>query len=704
MAYVYKFIPKSFFGVPDEGVMSFARQTLDMWKSVADVNDHHARIIIHNSRYSLDSYVQSLNIAKAHSGDTNWKIQGLVSLINVLKQKAQEYLFQPYVYLVLFDKKVEDANEAALLFQSQTGMLMIGNPQTGATLPRIIPNVAMNRENHIFVPPNKYWKFQYITDFVGEHDLYHPMYGLVMNRFETVISFDIRSYSTARLGNMLDLKNNQLRAAMNGNGNVLSREKLERRFQTLQMIRGAINSRSESLHEITGAIGFAADTMEQMKDHQNAVSSTVNGYYTLAAPPGVQKDILEMFTTKQPWGINYPGNIKRNVTTGAIAMGNMVGNGFPEPGGSEGIWYGNSLLNGHPILYDGFGAGKNEANHSIIVGMTGSGKTVFLQTMAYRHLLNDVQVIVLEPKGHFRRIHSAVDDSAYNDMDFAKQYSLNIFDWVYEDLNDQVGHVINALSLLLRKAFNEAELAVLRSEITNLYKKHDVILLSNVVYGLKSKKWQDHENEIFRNAASNLADIITISILDTDLNSVFNRQTRRLNLNLDNVSLAVYDFEKVSSEYKGLLYYLILANIHNYCIQHKRQRNRIIIVDEYYLMSQIPALAESLSLFFKTFRTYGVAVWVAEQDWFTLTGVGSEGNKHGQYLISNASNIVVLHHSSQKNARDLQVFFPELSDELLSYVTGQPVIPGRGIVKLKDRIMPFQLELTPSEQKLFVGS
>ena len=129
----------------------------------------------------------------------------------------------------------------------------------------------------------------------------------------------------------------------------------------------------------------------------------------------------------------------------------------------------------------------------------------------------------------------------------------------------------------------------------------------------------------------------------------------------------------------------------------------MIIVDEYYLMSQIPQLAESLALFFKTFRTYGVAVWVAEQDWYTLTGFEGQKNKHGEYLISNAANVIALYHNTLKDAQALGAIIPELSDQLLGYITGSRR-PGTGIIKLKETILPFRLELTEQEKRLFVGS
>lgn len=705
MAYIYRFIPKSYFGLSQESIFNIVSQTQAMFRSVADSSNHYCRIVIHNSPYTLDSYIKALTIQRARCGDKKWMTAGLTSMINSLRFQADKNLFQPYVYLVLFDKRLEDANEFATLFEAQTGMTMVQTPTSGAGLPQIVETVARITDKYIFTPPNRYWKTIYITGFEGEHDVFKPVFELVRQPFELMVSFDIMSYANANLGQKLDITMNQTLAEYYRNTYPASRQGIEERLEALRQVRELVAAKQESLHELTGAIAFSAPTLEKLQERQGSINAATTGFYKLAIPRGMQAQALRRFTTDHPTTCPQPGEIKKTVISSNLAIANVVGNGFPEPGGNDGIWYGNSYLNGHPILYDGFGPNRNDANHTIILGATGSGKTVALQTWAYRSLLAGMQVIVMEPRGHFRRLHSLLpDESAYNDMGFASKYSINIFDPVYRDLNDQVGHVITALSLLLKKEFDETENAVLRNEITSLYRNYDSIILENLVYALRQEKWANHQNPQVREAAANIADLIDISIINTEIDKVFNRNTSGIDLNLDTVSLSIFDFEKVSADYQGLLYFLILANIHSYFVgKRHRSRNAIIIVDEYYLMSQIPQLAESLALFFKTFRTYGVAVWVAEQDWYTLTGFEGQRNKHGEYLVSNAANVVALYHNTLKDARALANIIPELNEDLLSYITGTKRA-GTGVLKLKEKMMPFRLELTEQERNLFIGS
>lgn len=702
MAFVYQFEPHSFFGIRDEDVYGLIESTHNLWKSIADMNDHYARIIIHNSRYRMDDYLQTLILKKARSGNKKWMSTGLTSQIDLLQKKTQMNLFQPYVYLVLFEKDLEKSNEFANMFRINTGMTLVGSPATGAILPEIISKRKAIATSSFIHSNNEYWKFFYITDFLGSHDIQSPILSLFREPMEIIASFDIKTFANARIAQILDIKHNQTMANIYGNTNPLTHQQLERQLQTINQARQLVQTKMEAIHEITGVIGFQSKTLKEMKDKKSRIFAMTSGRYTLAEIPGTQHMALDFFSTKiDP---RTPGDIRRSVTTGAISHANLVGNGFPSPGGKRGLWFGNSLLNQHPILYDGFGPTKNEPNHTLIFGATGSGKTVLLQTLAWRHLQQNIQVIVLEPRGHFKKIHRLVgQDSQYNDMGFQSGYSINIFDKVYDDNTNQVTHVMNALTLLLKKRFDDKEDAVLRSEITLLYRNYDLITLETLVYGLTSKRWKENDNEMLRQVSSNLADLIRIQILDSDLEGIFNRQTKNINLSLDDVLLMIYDFEKVSKEFQGLLYYLILSYIHNYCIVNKNTMNRIIIVDEYYLMSQIPQLSESLALFFKTFRTYGVAVWVAEQDFFTMTGNSEENfDKNGRYLVSNAANVIALYHNNYKDALRLQEFFPEMKD-IIGYITGQKK-QGVGIMKLKEKIYPFQLELTLEEENNLLGS
>src|SRR5690606_40439527 len=47
----------------------------------------------------------------------------------------------------------------------------------------------------------------------------------------------------------------------------------------------------------------------------------------------------------------------------------------------------------------------NDPFHGIILGRTGKGKTVGAQALAWRMAEQDVQVVLLEPQGHSRRLY-----------------------------------------------------------------------------------------------------------------------------------------------------------------------------------------------------------------------------------------------------------------------------------------------------------
>jgi len=50
--------------------------------------------------------------------------------------------------------------------------------------------------------------------------------------------------------------------------------------------------------------------------------------------------------------------------------------------------------------------------HTIVYGQTGTGQTFTLQTLLYRHALNDAQVIVPEPQEPYREAAAGRDTGA----------------------------------------------------------------------------------------------------------------------------------------------------------------------------------------------------------------------------------------------------------------------------------------------------
>ncbi|MBK8989716.1 MAG: hypothetical protein IPM39_27270 [Chloroflexi bacterium] len=122
----------------------------------------------------------------------------------------------------------------------------------------------------------------------------------------------------------------------------------------------------------------------------------------------------------------------------------------------------------------------NDPFHAIILGLTGLGKTVFSQALAWRLVEQDVQAIFLEPQGHCRRLAALAggENVSYHEISY-DQARLNILDVVYENETEQYDHVITLLALLLDpvghqpRRFDNAEVAAIRKALRQTYAHYD---------------------------------------------------------------------------------------------------------------------------------------------------------------------------------------------------------------------------------------
>ncbi|MBX3055889.1 MAG: hypothetical protein KF770_05390 [Anaerolineae bacterium] len=72
------------------------------------------------------------------------------------------------------------------------------------------------------------------------------------------------------------------------------------------------------------------------------------------------------------------------------------------------------------------------------------------QALAWRMAEQDIQVVLLEPQGHSRRLLALAGGKnvSYSQLSYATT-TLNILDVVYENATDQYDHVLTLLGLLL---------------------------------------------------------------------------------------------------------------------------------------------------------------------------------------------------------------------------------------------------------------
>ncbi|MCP4517465.1 MAG: hypothetical protein GY824_19845, partial [Delftia sp.] len=401
----------------------------------------------------------------------------------------------------------------------------------------------------------------------------------------------------------------------------------------------------QTLHLLTVGDLIPGQTIQELNERVGAVQTLTAPFLSLAAHRPQGHFLRSLFTTQQrgPAKGLLSGRLRRNaLSTGtAVAMGTL---GACRRASTEGVLWGLGDR-GAPIFWDGFGPELDRANHGVFLGMTGSGKTYGVHTLLLREaLLRGAQIIELEPMGHGKLLAEAVGDRASLNVLSFDSMTVNPLEIVHATRPDQYAHVMMQVSLLLNRSLDNFELAAVEAACRDVYATltpdspsavHP--RLENLVLALR------REDSVGQKLGAEIAGLY----VDGSLGDVFNAPGN-LDFRLEK-DVVVFDFYAIPRNYQTLLYGLVLAAVHRECLRRRRERRRIVFVDEFKRMSQEPMLAEAVASMFKTFRTAGVGVWVAEQNLFTLVGLegggmmGSAGLDvvSGRYVMENARFYVV---------------------------------------------------------------
>jgi len=306
-----------------------------------------------------------------------------------------------------------------------------------------------------------------------------------------------------------------------------------------------------------------------------------------------------------------------------------------------------------PVMFDPFA--RNAAGHMVVVGRTGSGKTVALHALALRMAgVLQVRIIVYEPQGHCRRLVDAGSGSVktvYHRVNAHESY--NILDVLIagsEDqppaIGEQVAMVIALLGIVLGttmgsitsqgagdvtiRAWTSEEQTVLEQAVYRVYRPWSDCLdtldpdespiLEDVVRVLEEiAATEDGDAETARVARS-LATELRMRIVDGPAAAMFNRRTS-VRWSFDGDIIA-YDLSELpEGAIRRLVQVLGLGAVNREMRRRRNRRPTMVIVDEFgAMMMGSQSIAEYVASIAKTGRTWALAVAVADQEAQTFLG------------------------------------------------------------------------------------
>jgi len=316
-----------------------------------------------------------------------------------------------------------------------------------------------------------------------------------------------------------------------------------------------------------------------------------------------------------------------------------------------------------------------------VLGKTGSGKTFALNAWMMRWLAQGHQVVLYEPQGHSERfIRACGTGGARFVLNLDQQ--LNILDVVATrgernespSIGVQVAHVVTQLSVLLGgstmtasgaeqfypRMWESNERGVLEIALQQLYapwaNNLDVLsvertpiledlcaMLREVGRQLRVREQRELDGVGEDTGADRrrrrsdygfeLAGEIELRLIMGPYGQNFNARTS-IDWDFSHDATA-YDFSQIPEGPVRIFYYAQAFGALNRAVRApNRDRSRPLwaVIDEFKYMASVPSLATFAASAVKTWRTFGAALWTADQDAHTY--LGTEGSVPDPAMLS----------------------------------------------------------------------
>lgn len=670
--------------------------------------------------------------------------RGLMEEVRLINQIGSgEQMRHARHYLMDFDESVA-ASDLAYWRVRATPQTKLKLPVSGDYIEapdHMIP--VTPGENGKLETDNTRYKYSILASFAlrGSWDWHHPLVQLINDATgPMIICIDARKIHPERVGASVEFWEGM---RLNGHDRTAHIRREESQFAQEKL-------RDESLFHIRVLFMLLDKNTDNLLERTKSLRRIATNSMSIDPLRGYQRAASAMFgPQKNPAGLPA-GHYNAASRTLAAASGLWaVGREQETKGIYTGISQGDVAKHFNYVAWEG-----NDPFHAIYLGLTGRGKTVFAQAMAWRLCEQGVQSIFLEPQGHSRRLLALAGgrNVSYNQISYDST-RINILDVVYENPSEQLDHVMTMLSLLLDpmgrrpREFNNAEVAALRKALLMTYQRYDwqeelladhsltptletlcaklhlVACQRESIIAQAPEAYASGSSGValaagspasaVSRAAAALAEEISSLYVFGDYADMFNVPSNTdLTLKED---IVLFDFKHVPEARRGLFYYAILAGI-NLQVR-RRPRKRAIIVDEIHYMSQNSRLMQFLAGMVKTVRTYGAAIHMIDQDLEAFIGVeGAQAESMssgldvaaGQFILNNIQLLVTLgltHKAAERLMRQFpEEILPSHAQFLSQMGSDKEMGKGMAVIRFNGKADMVYAKLRPMEAEILFGS
>ena len=407
--------------------------------------------------------------------------------------------------------------------------------------------------------------------------------------------------------------------------------KLEAALRNIEELRDKLQQGSERFFKFGLYITFFGETPKQLDEIGSKIRALLENQMVYAKPAVFQQE--QGFISTLPLGSDKL-LIHNNFDTASLSST------FPfissDLSDNKGILYGINQHNNSLILFDRFSL---ENANLCVLAKSGGGKSYAIKLEVLRSLMQDTEVIIIDPEKEYKYLSDTVDGT-FMDISLTSPNHLNPFDLPIplpdENPSDVLrNNIINLVGLLrmMLGGLTPEEDAIIDKALTETYATKDITSesdFSNITPPLMQDLYSVLKG---MTGAESLATRLD-KFVSGSYSGFFNQPT---NVEL-NKKLVVFSIRDMEKELRPLAMYVILRYIWN--IIRSVKKKRLMVVDEAWVMMQDEDAASFLFGIAKRCRKYYLGLTTITQDISDFMR-----SKYGKPIITNSSLQLLLKQS-----------------------------------------------------------
>ena len=450
---------------------------------------------------------------------------------------------------------------------------------------------------------------------------------------EMNISFFINPINTNKVLKELTKKSAQIQSQISlqlEKGKIRD-PKLETAVENVEDLRSKLQKNAEKLFKFGLYITFFSDSPEKLDEIENKIRAMLENQMVYAKPAVFQQE--QGFISTLPLKSDKL-LIHNSLNTSPLSSA------FPfissDLTDDKGVLYGVNRHNNSLILFDRFSL---ENANMVVFAKSGSGKSYSVKLEVLRSLMQDTEVIIVDPEKEYKYLAETVG-GAFVDISLTSNNHLNPFDLPIPGPDDNPADILrsNIINLvgLLRMMFGgltPEEDSIVDKALTETYAARDITPESDF-----SKVTPPLMQDLYAILKGMTGAESLVNRLEKYVNGsyaiFFNQPT---NVELDR-KLIVFSIRDMEDELRPLAMYVILRYIWN--IIRSKRKKRMMVVDEAWIMMQHEDAASFLFGIAKRCRKYYLGLTTITQDVSDFMK-----SKYGKPIVTNSSLQLLLKQS-----------------------------------------------------------